>query len=253
MAFDEVGVITTDYSLIKEGSVMKQYVNNRVAAGRASVIYAVPHILDAYYTDGTDAARAIQDAIDAWVLAPTHGNLNTIHDKVALACKWLDGLVELVIPIANAEANATTREEASTNIDIIGLTPEKLTQSSKGTPETTTFTADYVGGGIIELDITNGPTYDPTVKIVIAVAMPPVTVPPTPDPVVALVNGQVGISSTVPVQSFTKTITGKGKSAKLYTMGGSPKWKLYIYTMNGNKLISLLSAPVPVTIFEPPV
>jgi hypothetical protein len=253
MAFDLVGVITTDYSEIKNGTEMKNYVNNRISRGRASVIYAVPLILDAYYIAGTAAANAIQAAIDVWEGAPSHANLNIIHDKVALACKWLDGLVELVIPIANAEANATTREEASTNIDIIGFTPEKLIQTSKGIPDTATFTATKQGDDSIEIAITNGPTFNSSVIIVIAVAEPAVTVPPTPSPVVSLVNGQVGISSTVPVKSFTKTITGKGKSAKLLAMGGSAKWKLYIYSMNGNKLISLLSAPVTVTIFDPTV
>jgi hypothetical protein len=248
MASETVDILRTDYSEITDPTEMIQYVTNRVNAGKNSVLYAIPNIGAAVYNAGTSAAAAIQTAIDKYGLAPTKGNAGIIKNKVALAIKWLDSLVALVVPIANDPANCDTRDEAATNISIIGFTPEKLFFSSKGTPQTMKFTATYVGGGIVELDIIMPPDFNPTTITVVAVAIPPVTDPPTPLPKVSLVNGQVLITAKVFVASFTKTITGKGKSLKLSKMDTCANWNIYMYCQHGNTQISLLSVAVPVSL-----
>jgi hypothetical protein len=252
MELETVNVLRTDYSEITDALEMKQFVLNRVNAGKASALYAIPNITAAVYNAGIFAADAIQAAIDFYVLFPTKGNAGTIKDKVALAIKWLDSLVAVVVPIANDPANCATREAAATNISIIGFAPEKLFFSSKGTPPTMVFTATYVGDGIVEIDIIMPPDFNPTTITIVAVAIPPVTNPATPPPIVSLENGQVLITAKVFVASFTKTITGKGKSLKLLKMNTCTNWNIYMYCQHGNTQISLLSAPVPVSLLTPP-
>ena len=251
MSKDHVNIITTVYSGITDAAEMEQYVRDRVSQGRDSDIYAVPNIPDAVYNKGTDAADAIQTAIDKHALNPSIPNTKTIKNKIALAVKWLDGLVLLVVPIANSETNCSTLEEAATNITIIGFTPEKLYYSKKGTPDTINFTAEYVGNGIIEIEIIMPDDFKPTTITVVAVAVPPVTNPPTALPSVKLIGAQVQIKAKVFVESFTKTITGKGKSLKLYAMDSCPSWIIYMYCQNGNMQISLLSAGVRVNLINP--
>lgn len=252
MAIQPVGIITTDYTDITNGADKKQYVLDRIAQGTGSTIYVAPNIPAAVYTAGNGVATAIGTAVTNHGLVNTPANARIIKDKVALADEWLDSLVALVIPIANAPANASTREEAATNIVIIGFTPEKLTQASKGAPEKAVFTATYEGGGTIALDITNGVDFDPATMTVVAIGVPPVTTPPTPAPVITLTGAQLLVTSKVSVPVLTKTFSGRGKGAKLEGMDFYPNWIIVIFSQNGNKQISLISAAVPVNLFTPP-
>ncbi len=253
MAFEPVNVKRTEYSLITDALEMKQYISNRISNGEASVLYNIPNIPSTVYIDGTAKATAIQAAINAYGLTPSKANTDNIKVKVAEGVIWLDGLVVLVEAIANNPANAATREAAAVNIEIIGFIAEKLIANSKGTPDKALFTATYVGGGIIEIAITNGVSYAPANVMIIAVGNPPATDPVSPLPVVSFVGGQVLVTSKVSVPMVTKTYTGKGTSAKLIKMDSCASWNIYIYSMNGNKLISELSVPVSVVIFTPPV
>jgi hypothetical protein len=252
MSFLTVGVITTEYSKITDPAELKQYILDRVSQGSGSTMFGGTNIPAAEYADGTTAAGAIGTAITNRSANPSIPNKRAVIDKMALGVEYLDGLATLAIPIANLPANATTREEAATNITVIGFTPEKLTASSHGIPATATFTAIYVGNGIIELEITNGADFEPAAINVVAVALPPVTIPATPPPVVTLSNGQIQVTSKVSVPIITKTVTGKGRGLKLSSMDSNPSWLIYIYSMNGNKLISLISVGVTVNLYTPP-
>ncbi len=251
MALKKVNGNSTEYSLITDPAEMRQYVIDRGNAASSSTLYGTPAIAASVYTAGTSAATAIQTAITAHTAAPTLANKDIVKAKMALGVLWLDSLLALVVPIANSPTNCTTREEAAVNIEIAGFTAEKLNKNSKGKPDMALFTATYVGNGVIDIDITNGDEFNPANVIIIAVAVPPVTVPPTPPPIVSLKDGQVAVTSKVYVPVVTKTMSGKGTSAKLVDMAGSPSWMIYIYSMNGNKLISMLSSAGPVNLVTP--
>ena len=122
----------------------------------------------------------------------------TIKDSLQLECrkqiingveffiKWLIIYTSKVEPIANADANRTTRKEAFLNIILSGLMPQKLGRSDKGNPETPVITASYVGDGIIEIEITNGKEFDPSSITIIAIEVPPVTDPATKKPILKI-------------------------------------------------------------------
>src|SRR5665213_462921 len=191
MSFLPVGIITTDYSKISDPAELKQYILDRVSQGSGSIMFGGINIPPAEYLAGTSAAGAIGTAITNRSGNPSIPNKRAVIDKMALGVEYLDGLAALTIPIANLPANATSREEAATNITVIGFTPEKLTSSSHGIPPTATFTATYVGNGIIDIEITNGVDFEPVAVNIVAVALPPITNPVTPPPVITLINGQI--------------------------------------------------------------
>ncbi len=252
MANQIVGINRNGYSDITDPLKMKQYVYNRLSHCSGSVLYEAPNIPVLKYDEGTEIMDAIQTSINNHNDKPTIANASAIKLRVAAAVLYLDSLAALVIPIANDPTNSTSRTIAALNITISGFTHEKLDYGKHGTPEQATFTATYVGGGVIEINITNGTGFSAVGIIIIAVGIPPVTTPPTPLPIVIINNGQVEVSSKVAVPMVSKTMTGKGQSAKLYNMGRCAGWNIYIYSMNGNKLISVLSMPVPVIVFTPP-
>ena len=132
----KVKVKRTVYTNQKNSSNVKQYIIDCVGMGSVADLYSNPDIPTAYYNLGTGAATAIQTAINDWKQAPTKGNLDIIDDKVVLGKAWLDGYADRVEPIANLDANRTTRQEAATNIALSFLTPQKLVSTAKGVPET---------------------------------------------------------------------------------------------------------------------
>lgn len=252
MALQYVYIKRTIYSDITDGATMRQYVLDRISNSASSLLYGVPAIATGVYTAGTAVAAAIQTAITNYGLNETKVNFDIIKAKIALAIIWLDSLTMLVEPIANNPLNCSTREEAAINIEIAGFKAEKLIAGSKGVPDTALFTAEYVGNGIIDVDIANGADFNPTNVIIIAISIPPITTPPTPLPTITLVNGQAIVVSKAGVTVISKTLSGKGRTVKLYGMDTCSSWMIYIYCMNGNKLISLLSTTVPVNLIAPP-
>jgi len=247
-----VTVIITIFTRETNHFKLRDYIKNCIATGSIADLFKDPKILAAFYAAGTFAYNALKGAIDVWELDQTEDNLKIVKDKMALAVIWLRGYASQVQVIANDPANCTTREEAATNIALSFLKAQKLTKTKKGNPDSPAFSAS-ITNGVINIKITNGPAYKPTTINFIAVPVPPVTVPATPLPVVTLdrANGQVSVASKVGIKTVTKSVSGKGQSAKIANMNYSPSYNLYSYAMNGNKQISDLSAPILVTIIDP--
>ena len=248
-----VKVIITIFTTETNAEVLRDYLWDCLTMGMAAVLFENPHILTAFYTAGNDAYDALALAISNWETSPTTNNKNIVKDKMKLVVIWLRGYASQVQTIANDTTNTTTREEARTNIGLSFLTAQELTPAKKGNPATPEFTAS-ITNGVISINITNGPAYKPTNIIVVVTAVPPVTSPATPNPVVTLdkSNAQVSVTSKVAVQAVVKSISGKGTSLKIANMNTSPSYNIQAYAQNGNKQISNLSAPVLVTIVTLP-
>jgi hypothetical protein len=244
-----VGVIITKFTRQRNGPRLRDYLENCLTFGAGSTMFESPYISTAFYDEGDDAYDALYTAIENYVKNETTNNLKIMKGKMALAIIWLRSYAAQVVVIANLHANCTTREEAATNTRLSYLTPQKLIASTKGIPATPSFKAS-ITDGVMYITITNGVKYQPTSIVFIAVAVPPVTSPATPLPVVSLdrSNAQYSVTSKVVNQVVSKSISGKGRSAKMTNMNTSPSYNLYAYAMHGNKLVSLLSEPVLVTI-----
>jgi len=248
-----VKVKITEFTDETNAEVLNQYLWDCLTDGMGSTLYGSPAILAAFYTAGNDAYDALALAITNYEDNQNPTNNGIVKDKMALVVLWLRGYASQVQVIANLPINCTTREEAATNIRLSHLTPQELASTAKGNPATPEFTAS-IANGVISIKITNIHTYKPTNIIFVVTAVPPVTTPATPNPVVVLdkANAQVSIVSKVAVQAVVKSISGKGTSAKIANMNTSPSYNIQAYAQNGNKQISDLSAPVLVTIITLP-
>ena len=245
-----IGVFTKE----KHGPTLRDYIQECIAIGSVSTLFLNPAITTAFYAAGTVAYGALALAITNYSNNITTENLKIVKAKMALVVVWLRSYAAQVQVIANLPINCTTRLEASNNILASYLTPAKLISTRKGNPDAPLFNAKFVDG-IIVVNITNGKTYHPASITIIAVAVPPVTVPATPNPTVTLVQSTatVSIVSKVGVHTISKSFSGKGTSGKIAGATLSASYNLVAYAQNGNKQCSLLSAPVLVTIITPSV
>src|ERR1039458_2647769 len=246
-----VKVMTSDYTLERVAQTLLDYGVKCVNEGWVSDLFPYTTLFRSVYTDGNDALDALEYAIEYHKKIPLPVNLKIVKDKMALVIKWLRVYTSKVEPIANDDANRTTRQEAYTNILLSGLKPQKLLRSDKGNPETAVITASYIGKGIIEVIITNGKDFDPSSITIIAIEVSPITEPATKKPVVKIIDGQVSVTSKVAVRVVVKTITGKRKSLKLTQMNTHPSFNVCVFCQNGNDQISDLSNVVLVELIDP--
>jgi len=230
----KVKVKRTVFTRQKNAANVKQYIIDCVGMGSVSDLYSNPDIPTAYYTSGTNAATAIQTAINDHALAPTNGNLNTINDKVVLGKTWLDGYADRVEAIANLDANRTTRQEAATNIALSFLTPQKLSSTAKGVPEIPKVEAENVGTGMIDVRIVNGVDYKPSQTTLIMVEE-------SADAVITLDNGQLKVEMRGAGQLIVKAASNKGKLTRFKSLKPGEKYVVYAYAQNGKNQVSDLS------------
>ena len=132
----DVKVMTSDFTLERVAQTLLDYGVKCVEKGWVSDLYCVPNISEAVYTVGNDALDELEYAIKYHKKIPLPENLLIVKAKMALVIKWLIIYTSKVEPIANADANRTTRKEAFLNIILSGLMPQKLGRSDKGNPET---------------------------------------------------------------------------------------------------------------------
>ncbi|MEI6816459.1 MAG: hypothetical protein WCL14_07590 [Bacteroidota bacterium] len=229
------------FIIMRRASVLKQYVEDCVSTGSAATLFKDPHITTVFYTSLTNAAIAIQTAIDICTLAPTKGNKKAIKDAMAAAKLLLVSYANQVVVIANLPINAPTREVAATNIAQSHLTPQKLSSSKKGNPAKPKFTAKNIGTGTVEVEITNGSDYQPTSITIVAVEQAKVAEPIVQDPIVSLIRGQLVVQSAVAAQVVTLSFDGKGRFGNFDCLKSGVTYKIYAYAKNGKKQISLLS------------
>lgn len=248
-----VAVLISIFTKQTDGPKLRDYLSNCLTDGMASILFANPAILAAFYTAGNTAYDALALAISNYETNDSTGNGRIMRAKMALAVIWLRSYAAQVQVIANLPANCTTRQDAADNITTSFLTPQKLTSTEKGNPATPLFNAKFVDG-VLVINITNGEAYKPTSINFIAIAVPPVTDPATPNPVVSLVQATATISvvSSVAVHMVSRSFSGKAKSAKIAGATLAPSYLLVGYAQNGNKQCSLLSAPILVTIVTLP-
>ncbi len=238
----------TVFTVIEKPLTVKQYITDSVATGSAAVLFKNPFIATAFYTLGTAAAADIQTAVDDYTLAPTTGNEGTILDAIVAGKSWLKLYAGKVETISNTDANRSTREEAATNITNSFLTPQKLANASKGTPETPVLTGSNVGAGKMKVKIINGETFLPNRTNFLAVQLPESTTRDTPDPVVTLVNGQLKVVSVGACECITLCASGKGRVATLTASNTGSRYAVYAYAQNSKKFLSDLSEVIIVKV-----
>ncbi len=242
----DVKVLQGAFAKMDDPKVLMKYVTDAVAKGSNAGLYKNPFIITAVYDKGTQAAADIQTAMDDYATTPSPENEKTIGDKMVLAKGWLKEYSKLVEPIANDNANRSTREEAATNILAANLSYQKLTSASAGDPITPAFTAKSVGDGKIKIDVINGAEYHPRTTLFLAVQLPDKTTDVTPDPIVTLVKGQLKVSSNGITETITQSMSGKGRTNIIATSNSGSRYAVYLYSQNGKKEVSELSMPVTV-------
>src|ERR1035441_3366968 len=237
-----IKAIRTKYRTIKNGKVMRDLINETIRIASIAPLYIDPNITTVFYDEGTADAGAINTAILVWQGNRTTANNNVIKDKVALGVIWMDSFADKVEVIANADVNRTTEEEASTNIQLANLTPEKLTQTKKDTPVTPVISAKNVGTGQVEAkNITPHGEEVPDETFFVAIEMPAVTVPVTPDPVPSITLNQFKVALAAAAEINTINGTGKGGIVTFKNLKPGIGYMIVAYTKNGNKFISELS------------
>ncbi len=236
----EVKVKRTVFTKSTNPDEVRSYVTNCADTGSAATLFKNPHILTAFYTDGTAAAAAIQAALDAHALAPTTGNKNIIATKVVLGKIWLDSYANQVQVISNDDANRTSRLEAAANITLSFLTPQKLTATKKGIPEVPIVTIANVGTGNADARIINGVDYQPsqTTYILVEIAA---------GATISISQGQLRIKLTNKGEFIVMTAAQKGKFTHFTGLTAGTDYHLYAYSQNGKSQVSALSVAVPVT------
>ncbi len=152
----KVLVKRTEYVEIKVHAELLECIRDCISKGILAALFMDPHILALFYTEGTDAADALYDAIEVYKKAPITANLEIVEAKMALVIIWLDSYADQVETISNAPANRTTREEAAANILGSNLTPQKLKSTDKGIPADPSFTVKNIGNGAAEIEVVNG-------------------------------------------------------------------------------------------------
>ncbi len=229
------------FMLMRRATVLKQYVEDCVSTGSAATLFKDPHITTVFYASLTNAAIAIQSAIDICTLAPTKGNKKAIKDAMAAAKLLLVSYANQVVVIANLPINAPTREVAATNIAQSHLTSQKLASSKKGNPAKPKFTAINEGTGTVEVEITNGSDYQPSSITIVAVEQASLVAPIVPDPIVSLVGGELVVQSFMAAHVVTLSFDGKGSFGTFNSLKSGVRYKIYAYAKNGKKQISPLS------------
>jgi hypothetical protein len=237
----------TVFMLIKRASVLKQYIVDCVSAGTGTTLYANPAILTAFYTTMTNAATAIQEAIDVWTASPTKGNKSAIKDAMDAGKVILKSYASQVQVIANLPINAVTRDQAYTNILQSHLTPQKVGITKKIKPVTPQISAKNTGTGTVDAKIINTHPYaTPNITFFFAISKAPVTSPVTPEAVVSITEGQLKITAAYAYQFLMLTIDNKGKVVTFKTLTPAQDYSIYSISKNGDKFISDLSDPYDV-------
>jgi len=239
-----VNVKTTKFTEINNHHELSRYIGKCIEKGSVADIFKNPHILTAFYDEGTIAKEALDAAITIYEDAPINSNLLIIEDKMALVVLWLMSYAAKVTVISNLDINRTTRDEAATNVTLSWLTPHKIGRTAKLKPDTPVLVSENVGTGKAMVKIINSNPFNPKSSFFIAVSKPQVTVPPTPDAEVSIVEGQFLIHANYPCQVFMITVDGKGRVANFKNLTPAGSYNGYCFSKNGNKLISYLSEPV---------
>lgn len=217
--------------------------------GSDSVLFGVPHISLIDYAEGTFAIEALDEAIDTHEDAPIPNNLLIVKAKMALLVLWLLDYANQVVIIANADTNCTTRLEAATNIGLSGLNYQKLVKTTTGNPIQVALTGGNVGTGRATVEVVEDADFGPKSTTFIAVSIPPVTNPITPDAIVTLdSDGQLRFIADYIFQVFIITVEGKGRVAKFTKLTPAQGYNSYAFSKNGNKLFGKLSK-MPLLIF----
>ena len=236
----------TAFSEMTNSEKLQNYLDNCITKGSAEPMFEDPHISNTFYGEGTDISDALKLARKNYKDAPIESNLLIKDDKMSLAKLWLKDYASKVMPIANDPMNCTTREEAATNITLSGLMAQKLGRSAASPPETPVLIGLNIGVGMAKIDIVNGSTFHPKETIFVAVSKAPITIPPTPDAVVTLVEGQLKMSADYKLEFFLLTIDGKGKTVIFKELAPNLFYEFYAFSKDGKKLVSALSAGIPV-------
>ena len=242
----DVKVKLTEFTKINTSGDLNQYVIDCVGKGSKAKLFKNPAIRTSFYAEGKATATAIQTAITECIKSPTDANELTILNKMALALLWLKKYAVLVEKISNSDINRSTREEAATNISRSFLTYQQLEVYKKGDPETPKFTVLSTGTGRIKVRLTNGASYKPSRTTIIAVELPPATVPPTSDPIVTINGNQLRVLFAGGGEVITQSLTGKGRSTTITVFNTSSRYMVFGFSQNGNKQVSKLSAGVVV-------
>jgi hypothetical protein len=245
MALKKVKVKRTVYSRITDAGVMLKYIDDAMGMGSVAPLFKDPNILAAFYALGTAARGALKTAMDAYNLTNTKGYHDVVLAKMALVVIWLNGYADQVETISNSDTARTTREEAAANIKLSFLTPQKLANTSKGKPETPSFTCKKSGSDLL-CEVTNGVEYVPSTSTFFAVELPvqPLVPPLIPDPDVTLNGDQINVIFYAPGHYASQSSGGKGTATTLKSLTTGKKYAVYAFAQNGKKLISVLSAPV---------
>ena len=214
--------------------------------GTVASLFMNPHIPTAFYGAGTGLKINLSNAIDAHTEVPIKANMDIVIAKMALVVVWLDSYTNQVETISNDPDNRTTRQEAATNIALSGLNPQKITKSSKGTPAIPTFTVTDAGAGTAKVLVTNDVEFNPSTVVMICVEIPSDSEKVIAPASVELKDGQLKVTCTVAVDMITTTITGKGRKGQFDELKKNISYNVYLYSKNGNTLMSKLSAPVRV-------
>ncbi len=227
-------VLRMTFTRIFKADAFLEYLVNSINVGSASVLYANPLISTAFYTQGRNAASALQTAMDNFHLRPTKTNRGIIKNKINAGKRWLHKYSDKVEVIANDDANRMTPAEASTNIMLSNLTPRKLIKNKKGKPPTPKITGVKLGAGEVDARIHNGKDYKPMVTHFILVER-------GMGAVLTLANGTLTIKFKKEGQILFKTAHGKGRLVHFKGVGGIKGYELYAYSQHSNKECSDLS------------
>ena len=238
----DVEVKETVFSDIKVPADLKQYMVNCVEKGSNAVLYADPAITASFYSKGTDAGDDIQTAIDAEKLNASDDNKLAVTNAMAAGVLWLKSYSSQVELIANLSVNRSTRDQAAENILRSYLSYKQLAFEKRGTPNVLVFTVDVIGNGKIRVTIVNGTINTPSRTNLIAIQLPAATTPPTADPVVALIDGQISVQLAGAGEVVSKSLSGKGTSTIINVSNTGTRYIIYGYAQNGNKQVSVLSA-----------
>ncbi len=236
----------SDYREEQSAKVLLALISQVLAAGMIATLFKDPAILAAYYASGVAAKMALDEAINDFKNKNHGGSIETIEAKMALVVIWLDGYADQVEVISNDPANRTTEEEAVTNIGKSGLTAQKIGKNTKGEPIQPEITGKYTGTGAIKIAVANAKVSVYSTLTVVAVSILPVTDPPIAQAVVKVIGDQIMVSCAVYVQVLTKTIKGHPSQASFVGANSLTGYNLYCITQNGVKLVSPISAAVPV-------
>ncbi len=219
------------------------YIKKLTDTGMASTLYASPHIASAVYVAGELAHDELEHSITEFNVTPTKANKNIIIGKMETVVEWNNQYADLVIPIANNPAICATRQDAFTNILLSGLTPQKLEPESKGIPKIAVLAASNIGTGSIEVKVTNLKEVNAETIVYVAIAVPPVTDPPTPEAVIDVIDRQLVIKGLV-MHMATISTTGKAASVIFSALISGAQYRIACYSMNGKKQVSKISAVI---------